>query len=126
MKAPTNTTKQTQEYPEGFLQVAMTVGTGNAIEIQEARGQTEFVNSETLPTQMGREDQQALEQAGFKFLGAVPGDPIFQYVEMPAGWKKVATDHAMWSNLVDDKGRVRASIFYKAAFYDRDAFLRLN
>src|SRR6185436_8068032 len=35
--------------------------------------------------------------------------------------KKIATDHSMYTDLVDDKGRVRASIFYKAAFYDRKA-----
>ncbi len=46
-------------------------------------------------------------------------------MELPAGWKKISTDHAMWSNLVDDKGRKRASIFYKAAFYDRSAHLQL-
>ena len=31
----------------------------------------------------------------------------------------------MHSNLVDDKGRIRATIFYKAAFYDRDAHMSL-
>jgi hypothetical protein len=30
----------------------------------------------------------------------------------------------MWSHLLDEKGRKRASIFYKAAFYDRSA--RIN
>ncbi len=32
----------------------------------------------------------------------------------------------MWNELVDDKGRVRASFFYKGAFYDRDAFINFN
>lgn len=31
----------------------------------------------------------------------------------------------MWSKLVDDKGRARASIFYKATFYDRRARIKL-
>jgi hypothetical protein len=76
-------------------------------------------NSDTLPTNFqGRE---ALEAAGVKFGAAVKGDPMFTYVELPAGWKKRSTGHAMWSDLVDDKGRKRASIFYKAAFYDRSA-----
>jgi hypothetical protein len=47
-------------------------------------------------------------------------------VKLPEGWHIKATDHSMWSNLVDDKGRNRASIFYKAAFYDREAFLSFN
>ncbi len=32
----------------------------------------------------------------------------------------------MWSDLLDDKGRKRGSIFYKAAFYDRKAHLSLD
>ena len=32
----------------------------------------------------------------------------------------------MWSNLVDKQERVRATIFYKAAFYDRNAFLNVS
>lgn len=32
----------------------------------------------------------------------------------------------MWSYLVDELGRRRGAIFYKAAFYDRDAFMRLE
>lgn len=42
-------------------------------------------------------------------------------VELPDGWKKVGTNHDMHSDLVDETGKVRASIFYKAAFYDRRA-----
>lgn len=60
-----------------------------------------------------------------KFGPRLQGDPLFCHAELPAGWHKEATDHSMWSNLVDDKGRIRAKIFYKAAFYDRDAFTRL-
>jgi hypothetical protein len=32
----------------------------------------------------------------------------------------------MWSYLVDEKGRERAAIFYKAAFYDRDAHISIT
>jgi hypothetical protein len=44
--------------------------------------------------------------------------------KLPAGWKKVATEHSMWSDLLDDQGRKRAAIFFKAAFYDYSAFIR--
>jgi len=69
-------------------------------------------------------DTEILQKAGVKFGSAVPGDPLFQYATLPTGWKKVGTDHAMWSNLLDDKGRIRALIFYKAAFYDRAAHMQ--
>lgn len=28
-------------------------------------------------------------------------DDLFLEASLPEGWKKVATDHAMWANLVD-------------------------
>jgi len=104
-------------------------GNPNAIRAQETQGQNSFVQSETLPTRMNSYKiniKAILESAGIKFLGVVEDDPLFQYVELPLGWKKIPTDHSMWSNLIDDKGRVRAMIFYKAAFYDRDAHLSIN
>jgi predicted metal-dependent phosphotriesterase family hydrolase len=32
----------------------------------------------------------------------------------------------MWSDLLDEQGRKRAGVFYKAAFYDRSAHLSMN
>jgi len=105
-------------------------GNPNAIEAQEAQGQTELVNSDVLPVDMGTHSEhnhkKILKGYGFKFLGVVEGDVLFQNVKMPKGWKKVATDHSMHSDLVDEKGRKRANIFYKAAFYDRKAHLDLS
>jgi hypothetical protein len=94
---------------------------GRQIEAQEAQGQRELVAAEVLPT----EGLQAVASAcGIEILGAVAGDELFVSVKLPDGWSKRATDHSMWSDLVDGKGRKRASIFYKAAFYDRRAFIR--
>lgn len=99
---------------------------------QEAQGQRSLANSDTLPTlpDIGRysdyDAKAILEAAGVKFFGVVDGDPMFQYVELPLGWKEIPTDHFMWSKLVDDKGRERARIFYKAAFYDRYAHMSLS
>lgn len=129
-RAPGNTTKEVQENPMGFFAGAMVLGGGEAILHQESMGQQSLVGSDTLPTDIGRHsdyDAKAiLEAAGVKFLGVVDGDDMFQYVELPEGWKKVPTDHSMWSKLVDDKGRERAGIFYKAAFYDRSAHMSLS
>ena len=126
-RAPINTEQQAKSHPELFLAEALVVGTSKTIENQERRGQESFVGSDTLPADLRPDIAKAvLEQAGTKFLGPVQGDPMFEYVELPAGWKKVATDHAMWSKLVDAKGRERAAIFYKAASYDRSAFLSLT
>lgn len=123
MKSPTNTTQQMAQYPSLCLLTAMSGG----IEAQEAQGQRELAASDTLPSNITTDNGKAiLESYGVKFLGAVDGDPLFQFVELPAGWRKRPTGHSMWSELVDHNGKSRASIFYKAAFYDRDAFVRLD
>lgn len=93
----------------------------NAILNQEARGQRKLVNADVLPRECPRA---ALESLGFVFGKEV--DSLFVEVNMPSGWRKEATDHSMWSNLVDPQGRKRGSIFYKAAFYDRTAHMHLS
>ena len=61
------------------------------------------------------------ERMGIKVIDKF--NDLFYSVELPEGWTIEATDHSMWNNLIDNKGRKRASFFYKAAFYDRDAFI---
>ena len=92
------------------------------IERQEARGQQELVASTQLPVD-GSEDLAVLA-LGIKFGERAAGDELFREATLPKGWTKQATDHAMWSEIVDETGKVRASVFYKAAFYDRSAFIR--
>ena len=91
------------------------------IEASEAHGQAELVNSQQLPVE--NRDRELMESWGIVFGDPCEGDPIFCQATLPAGWKKRPTDHSMWSELVDDTGTVRATIFYKAAFYDRSAFM---
>ena len=69
--------------------------------------------------------EEAFRRTGIKFGPADSEDPMFMSAELPEGWKKVGSDHSMWSKVVDEKGRERLSIFYKAAFYDRDAHIDL-
>jgi len=101
--------------------VAVTPG---GIEAQERRGQSDFVTNDTLPIQCGygtTPDQ--IIALGVQY--GEPVDDLFVAVKLPEGWHKEATDHSMHNNLLDDKGRVRARIFYKAAFYDRRADISL-
>jgi hypothetical protein len=125
-RAPVNTTEWVNRDPLAMLAEMAIRGSSGAIEAQEAAGQRDLVSSDTLPTEMRPGEKEVLETAGVKFLGPVQGDSLFQYVELPKGWSKRPTEHSMWSDLVDDKGRKRAGIFYKAAFYDRGAHLHLN
>lgn len=122
-----NTKQEMKDNPLVVAAIAMADGTSKMIEDQEAQGQQSFVNSTTLPTNIMTDNgQKILEKAGVVFGDVVEGDRMFQYVTLPDGWEKKPTDHSMWSELADDKGRKRAGIFYKAAFYDRSAHMSLD
>ncbi len=111
-------------FVKGDVSNFLTAAIPGGVEAQEVQGQTDFVASETLPRELlhGTTREQ-LESLGIIFGGDI--DDIFVEVKLPDGWKKVPTEHSMWSELLDDKGRARAQIFYKAAFYDRRAHLDL-
>jgi len=122
-----NTSKAMREDPaEALLALAVGMSTGSAssfIEDQERQGQSQLVNSDRLPSDI--RDREAFEALGFTFDKPDADDPMFMPATLPAGWKREGSDHAMWSYIVDELGRQRVAIFYKAAFYDRSAFARL-
>ena len=108
-----------------------------AILQQEARGQQEFVTSESLPSEINGSVQQTkttpwrkqteedFAKSGIKLGPVYTEDPLFQSAELPQGWSKKGTEHSMHSDVIDDKGRIRIHVFYKAAFYDRSAHMSL-
>ena len=100
-------------------------GPSGFIEEQEAQGQREMVNSDVLPIKIsGRATIKDFEVLGFVF-GDGKIDSLFRPATLPTGWKREGSDHDMWSYIVDENGVQRVAIFYKAAFYDRDAFMNL-
>lgn len=109
-------------------------GNPRAIEAQEAQGQKELVQSSQLPRKLnggGISQKDAYEEyikMGIDITedAKADSDPLFIAVTLPEGWKVESTDHSMWNLLKDNKGRKRGSIFYKAAFYDRDSFINLE
>jgi hypothetical protein len=91
------------------------------IEDMESSGQRQLVASDQIPTDCSATIEQ-LKAMGFTDIqDKDERDPLFRSVTFPPGWKKVRTGHSMWSDIVDERGRKRAALFYKAAFYDRDA-----
>ncbi|MFH8483166.1 hypothetical protein [Streptomyces sp. NPDC018055] len=122
-----NTTRSFRENPLTLLAASSgSGGSGQAIEEQEKAGRGQFVNSDRLPTDLRGGDRAEYEALGFTFGDPDPSDPLFAPATLPEGWVRKASDHDMWSHLVDEQGRRRASIFYKAAFYGRDAFMSLT
>ena len=65
-------------------------------------------------------------------FGPLPGgvsmgeslDPLFARASFPDGWRMRATEHHMWTDIVDREGRKRGELFYKASVYDRAAFVQ--
>lgn len=104
-----------------FMELVDGKGPEGAIERQEKKGQQQLVSRDYLPVDAPWEQ---LEQLGFKRVGEV--DRVLCEATLPEGWEKRASDHSMWSYIHDEKGRKRAAVFYKAAFYDRSAHLSLQ
>lgn len=112
-----------------FFDALISGDPSGAIERSEKRGQTDFVASERLPIRVNggineRDAKHQYERMGITVIDKF--DDLFYNVTLPNGWKKESTDHSMWNNLLDEQGRIRATIFYKAAFYDRDAFINFE
>lgn len=102
-----------------------------AIGMQEKKGQSELSLSSQLPKEFCDYDNTELRDA-FKLytkLGFKPtktDDSLFYKIIFPdSNWKIKPTEHSMWSELYEGDNKI-AEIFYKAAFYDRRAFIRFK
>lgn len=118
-------------FAKGDMDNFLVAATPGGIERQEAQGQRDLVSSfNRLPKELDAPGSDkyrdsdhgwaVAERLGFQKT-AENGDDIFQGVIAPAGWSLRPTEHSMHSEIIDDKGRKRGSVFYKAAFYDRNA-----
>jgi hypothetical protein len=96
----------------------------NVILDQEARGQAELLKSDVIPVDYNFCSEQDLLDLGFQLGEQV--DDLFRKAIFPKGWLREGSDHAMWSYINDELGRKRVAIFYKAAFYDRNAHLSIE
>lgn len=101
-------------------------GTDRYITDMEADGQRQLVHSNRLPVEINRGTDVEFVTLGFSFGPPDPNDPLFRPATLPDGWKREPSDHSMWSYIVDTNDRRRVRIFYKAAFYDRRAFMSLE
>lgn len=119
MTAPRDTS---QDHGVIHLVGLMQGGASGYIGDMEADGQRQLVASTVLPIDCTT-DEAALLALGFSF--GEPTDDLFREATMPHGWTKVGSDHDMWSYIEDKHGVRRVAVFYKAAFYDRCAFMRL-
>jgi hypothetical protein len=96
------------------------------IEEQEAEGAAAMQQGtcEVIPAQGASEEE--LTALGFVLGPIDPNDKLFRQATLPAGWKRAGTGHSMHTDIVDELGRTRVGIFYKAAWYDRRADLHIK
>jgi len=104
---------------------AVIAATPGGIEAQEAAGMTWLLTAGVLPksTEYNWYDEAGLKRIGFTFGN--PHDDIFVKATLPNGWAAVLSEDSRQAELVDAHSCCRAVIFYKAAFYDRHANMRL-
>src|ERR1700755_338836 len=79
-------------------------GAERAIDRQQSDGQRRLAESTQLPTKGLIGERDKWKALGVKILDAGESsarDPMFCRVELPDGWRKVATDHYLWSDLLD-------------------------
>ena len=112
-----------EEMSDELLMLLLDENSARGIERQELQGQSDFVGGDTLPKSIRGATREDLVSLGFKFGDDV--DELFVHCSLPTGWTKRATEHSMHSELFDAYGRIRAGVFYKAAHYDRRAWVQM-
>jgi hypothetical protein len=109
--------------PESMLLGALVGGMDAMADAVEGGGQESLVASDQIPVKRQGVTDAELVALGF-VLGEVGPDRLFQDATLPPGWRKVATEHNLWTRIVDGDGLERFSVFFKAAPWDREAFMR--
>lgn len=108
--------------------------------LQERSGQTDLLHSSQMPVKLNRHSYfkgaaaDAYALLGFSFVagkkGELPlhttGDDLFMDIIFPTGWTRDGNGHALHSYVLDDKGRKRIHVFYKAASHDRRALIDIE
>ncbi len=82
---------------------------------------------EHLPSKLNYPHGEILEKIYDKMgISYMPDGNDRYKVNLPYGWKIVSTDHVMWYNLIDDWERVRAQIFSKQSYWDKEYFINIE
>lgn len=110
---------------QGFITLIRAMsGEQNVLENMEREGQQNAIRRVQLARNL-QPNKEIWEQLGFKFYD-IEGDNVLCNATLPEGWSLEATEHSMWTNILDEQGRIRGQMFYKAAFYDRSAHMSLK
>lgn len=112
--------------------------TNTAINNIEKQGRDNILSKTQLPIYASeingkrfweREDSKELVKEKYKEIGIEiinKENDLFYNVKLPENIKLKPTESNYWTNLIDNNGKELGSIFYKAVFYDRDAFIFID
>lgn len=104
----------------------------------EKRGRDEILNKTQIPIYglhingkmfCNKEETKENVAKKYKELGIEiinEENDLFYNVRLPNNIKLKSSESTYWTYLVNEDGKKLASIFYKAVFYDRDAFINID
>lgn len=99
-------------------------GEKNVIENMEFEGQQRAIQNTMMAKEM-IPSREVWENLGFTFVDTDYDDVLCE-ATLPEGWSIKATEHSMWSDIIDGNGMKRGSMFYKSSFWDRNAHMNLS
>ena len=121
-----NQPRRPKEDPQELITSIMAAGDPSKfLDAHERNGQSYILQGNVLPVTAAYstlDSEAVLKEAGVKFGEVVKDNPHFRHIELPPGWKMEAGEHTMWTHLVDESGRRRASIFYKDEVLIQEAY----
>lgn len=111
------------------IMLGMFGGSKTPVEDAEKSGQSRMIAKKQLPikansrTINNNQLRKKYQELGIEILSEA--DEYFYNVKLPSNIEIKATDHAMWNEVYQDGNKI-ASFFYKASFYDKDAFISFD
>lgn len=116
---------------------AINGNSNTTIENIEKKGRDKILDKIQLPIYglhingkvFDREETKEIVAKKYKELGIEiinEENDLFYNVKLPYNIKLNGSESVYWTYLVDENGKELASIFYKAVFYDRDAFINID
>lgn len=113
-------------FAQGDIKNFLAASTPGGIEAQEAAGASAMKANSRLPKSGLLERREALEKIGIVVGEEI--DDVLVAVTLPEGWGLEGNNHhdARHMALFDDRGRQRAYVFIKVAFYDYTGYVEWN
>ena len=124
---------------ELLLSAMSGIDTNTSINNIERKGRDNILNKTQLPIYANtingkyysfeKENTKEAVREKYKEIGIEiinEENDLFYNVKLPKNLKLKSSESNYWTYLINNEGKELASIFYKAVFYDRDAFINID